>query len=786
MPKDKAQGVIVCLRFRPLNRKEIDEFGDGIAVDFNKDIKGNIVTTALNDNVVKEMKISKKAAKFSFDRIFTWKHTQEHVYERTASPMVKDVFKGFNCTIFAYGQTGTGKSYSMMGILGTENEGIIPRIVEQIFGTIETEISKEEPETDFEVQVSYVEIYMEKVKDLLNPKNQNGNLKIRENPKNGIYIQGVTEQWVSNADEVYRVMDIGVGNRAIASTKMNSESSRSHSVFSMKVAQISKRTGSKKVSKVFLVDLAGSEKVRKTEAKGQTLKEATMINRSLSALGNVINALTENKPHIPYRNSKLTRLLSDSLGGNAKTCLILTASPSLYNSEETLNTMRFGKRAKMIKNKPKINAERTVEEYKELLEAAEKKIRHQQTIIDTLRGGGTVEGMSESSEKGEGEARMAEMKSLTDKVQEYLEIKEALETEMQELKEQVEDSNLILKEAEEGDRKGKEEVKMLKEKMATMQLEMAEELRRDRELNRKTMEIKVQTLESEKEELKRMLEEQEETLKEKIKTFMPSFEKIKEETKDCETPEEKRIKTLELENTLLVEDLARKCQEYVTLSCENDEMKSKQKLYETVGPGGVLSKENAKLKLQLEKMKNESQNHLKLAAARSEQITIIERALEKAISESRLYKQGMEESEARFNALMQGNMAAPRMGIGLGRRRNRVIPNMKRRVARNTIFDTGSSFVRGHEREHSQGGMTDVDGADDYRTIGDDNKTDVGNVNATPSLRRGTILPGGLDSGTEFDDIPPPGLSDRRVSDTTDIAAVAAVSPRGLFEDQGE
>eukprot|EP00954_Amorphochlora_amoebiformis_P027926 1388855-Amorphochlora_amoeboformis.AAC.1 len=270
MPKDKAQGVIVCLRFRPLNRKEIDEFGDGIAVDFNKDIK----TTALNDNVVKEMKISKKAAKFSFDRIFTWKHTQEHVYERTASPMVKDVFKGFNCTIFAYGQTGTGKSYSMMGILGTENEGIIPRIVEQIFGTIETEISKEEPETDFEVQVSYVEIYMEKVKDLLNPKNQNGNLKIRENPKvivpsvskqkNGIYIQGVTEQWVSNADEVYRVMDIGVGNRAIASTKMNSESSRSHSVFSMKVAQISKRTGSKKVSKVFLVDLAGSEKVNYT------------------------------------------------------------------------------------------------------------------------------------------------------------------------------------------------------------------------------------------------------------------------------------------------------------------------------------------------------------------------------------------------------------------------------------------------------------------------------------------------------------------------------------------
>eukprot|EP00468_Gymnochlora_sp_CCMP2014_P002884 CAMPEP_0167751344 /NCGR_PEP_ID=MMETSP0110_2-20121227/6513_1 /TAXON_ID=629695 /ORGANISM="Gymnochlora sp., Strain CCMP2014" /LENGTH=804 /DNA_ID=CAMNT_0007636803 /DNA_START=72 /DNA_END=2486 /DNA_ORIENTATION=- len=693
------EGVIVCLRFRPLNSNEKRKTKDKISIQFHNDRKGDIKTVQLQKDVAEGMRLAKNK-KFAFDRIFNWKHSQKEVYKRTAAPMVADVFKGFNCTVFAYGQTGTGKSYSMMGVLGNaEKEGIIPRIVDQIFSTIEKAISVDEPEDDYEVQVSYIEIYMERVKDLLNPANQRGNCKIREDPVKGIYIQGVTEQWVTNADEVYRQMDIGSCNRAVASTKMNSESSRSHSVFSLKVSKINIKTQSKRISKVFLVDLAGSEKVRKTEAKGQTLKEANMINRSLSALGNVIHALTENKPHIPYRNSKLTRLLSDSLGGNAKTCLILTASPALYNAEETLSTMRFGARAKMIKNKPKVNAERTVEEYKKLLAEAEKRIAQQDAIIAALKSGGgggsyayETEKTSDGTEKvlneshistSGGKDRKSNFGQMAAKVASLVEERDALKAVVAELKEEVEESNLVLKAAEEG----REEIARLKEEQREKQLEMAEEFAKSKELERKAFHIKISTLEEEKKTLQQQLDDQQETLTKKLKTFMPSFDQIKEEAGKCETPEQKRIKTLELENSLLVEDLTRKCQEFIQLSCENDEMKSKMKLFETVGPGGVYAKENSALKQTIAKLKGESTNNSKLASARSEQIQIIEKALEKAISESRLYKQGMEESQARLRVIIHGSAApSPRAGASSsGRRHTRVFPNMRRRIGRPTI-----------------------------------------------------------------------------------------------------
>lgn len=255
--------------------------------------------------------------------------------------------------------------------------GIIPRLTNAIFDGI----AKSEG-LEFTIQVSYVEIYMEKVRDLLSPSHDN--LKIRENKTRGVYIEAVTEVYVRAYSEVIQIMKEGEKNRSVAATKMNKKSSRSHSVFILTVTQRNVKTNAKKTSKLVLVDLAGSEKVRKTGAAGLTLKQAQHTNKSLAALGNVINSLTESRPHIPYRDSKLTRLLTDSLGGNSKTCLITTCSPSEYNLVETYTTLRFGSRAKSIKNKPKVNRERTVAEYKILLREARQKISDQTLVIAAL------------------------------------------------------------------------------------------------------------------------------------------------------------------------------------------------------------------------------------------------------------------------------------------------------------------------------------------------------------------------------------------------------------------
>ena len=254
-------------------------------------------------------------------------------------------------------------------IYDPEMQGIIPRMVKTVFDRIENASE----DIEFTVKVSMIEIYMEKIKDLLDPMKTN--LKVHEDKVKGIYIQDATETYVAYEDEVYEIMRMGNDNRAIGVTDMNKQSSRSHSVFMLTIQQNNNVDFSSKTGKLFLVDLAGSEKVGKTGAKGQTLDEAKTINKSLTTLGQVINALTDGRStHVPYRDSKLTRVLQDSLGGNSKTCLIITCSPSIYNEAETISTLRFGKRAKQIKNKPKINKEMSLQELKFLLDQAEKQI----------------------------------------------------------------------------------------------------------------------------------------------------------------------------------------------------------------------------------------------------------------------------------------------------------------------------------------------------------------------------------------------------------------------------
>jgi len=296
---------------------------------------------------------------------------------------VDDILNGYNGTVFAYGQTGAGKSYTMMGadIDDDEQRGIIPRIVEQMFASI----LRSPGNIEYTVRVSYMEIYMEKIRDLLVP--QNDNLPVHEEKSRGVYVKGLLEIYVSSVQEVYEVMRRGGAARATAATNMNQESSRSHSIFVITITQKNVETGSAKSGQLFLVDLAGSEKVGKTGASGQTLEEAKKINKSLSALGMVINSLTDGKStHIPYRDSKLTRILQESLGGNSRTTLIINCSPSSYNDQETLSTLRFGVRAKAIKNKAKINAELSPVELKQLLKKAQNQVTTYESYVTSLEG----------------------------------------------------------------------------------------------------------------------------------------------------------------------------------------------------------------------------------------------------------------------------------------------------------------------------------------------------------------------------------------------------------------
>ncbi|GAB1197674.1 Kinesin heavy chain [Aspergillus pseudonomiae] len=306
---------------------------------------------------------------------------QTDIFDFSIRPTVDDILNGYNGTVFAYGQTGAGKSYTMMGsdIDDDIGKGIIPRIVEQIFASILTSPSN----IEYTVRVSYMEIYMERIRDLLVP--QNDNLPVHEEKSRGVYVKGLLEVYVSSVQEVYEVMRRGGTARAVAATNMNQESSRSHSIFVITVTQKNLETGSAKSGQLFLVDLAGSEKVGKTGASGQTLEEAKKINKSLSALGMVINALTDGKStHIPYRDSKLTRILQESLGGNSRTTLIINCSPSSYNDAETISTLRFGVRAKAIKNKAKVNAELSPAELKQLLRKAQSQVINFESYISAL------------------------------------------------------------------------------------------------------------------------------------------------------------------------------------------------------------------------------------------------------------------------------------------------------------------------------------------------------------------------------------------------------------------
>ena len=544
----KSECVKVVIRVRPMNSHEIEQKSK-ICVEI--DTVNNTVAVISDKNNVKT---------FPFDYVYPMDTTQREIYDQVAFPIVDSIFQGYNGTIFAYGQTGCGKTFTMMGIPTDPNlKGIIPNSFSHIFGYIKTEGESKK----FLLRCSFLEIYNEEVRDLLGDSKKK--LDIRDDPKKGTFVRDLTYINIKDSNDIEKCLNKGNKNRHVGQTSMNDQSSRSHSLFTVYLEIEEKgNDGNERIKsgKLNLVDLAGSERVGKTNATGQTFDEGKKINLSLTALGSVIDALSSNRKHIPYKDSKLTRLLADSLGGNTKTVMFANISPASYNYDETLGTLRYASRAKLIKNAPRVNEDPKItllkqyeEEIKNLKEQLAKRGDIEGTINENEEYEEEEEEEDEQKDNNNEERPKKIKKKKTKNYGDFVQViddpeKKALMAKIAELEKNMID-NKKLEEAEVNIKKS-----LSKDDLEKRMKEQEEENRKFKEYREKQMkeneeiEAKLKKLQEQKEKDEELLKNDVNKLHEKIQELKSEIEDLKNENSKDREDYLGNVKEISRENDL--------------------------------------------------------------------------------------------------------------------------------------------------------------------------------------------------------------------------------------------
>ncbi|EDW70971.1 kinesin-like protein Klp68D [Drosophila virilis] len=560
-PNECVQVVVRC---RPMSNRERTEGSPEVVNVYPN--RGVVELQNLVDVNKEQRKV------FTYDAAYDASATQTTLYHEVVFPLVSSVLDGFNGCIFAYGQTGTGKTFTMEGVRNNDDlMGIIPRTFEQIW----LHINRTE-NFQFLVDVSYLEIYMEELRDLLKPNSKH--LEVRERGS-GVYVPNLHAINCKSVDDMTNVMKVGNKNRTVGFTNMNEHSSRSHAIFMIKIEMCDTETNTIKVGKLNLIDLAGSERQSKTGASAERLKEASKINLALSSLGNVISALAENSPHVPYRDSKLTRLLQDSLGGNSKTIMIANIGPSNYNYNETLTTLRYAQRAKNIQNQPIKNEDpqdAKLKEYQAEIErlkrliapqqqqrteklaaAAKKRVKKpkreptQRELPDSV----TQEQLQAAEDEAESEADESEPESDKENEAEVAKSSEQLE------RERIENAKLAAKLAElEGQlvRGGKNLLDTYSERQIELEkklVEIAERKKREIEIQQQLELQEETTLEIRERNVS--LEQEVELKKRKLSKCYAKYLALQQELNDCKHDHNQDLRELEMAQNELVKELKR-------------------------------------------------------------------------------------------------------------------------------------------------------------------------------------------------------------------------------------
>jgi len=579
MASKNTETVKVMVRCRPMNSKEKSERNKKI-IEIDK---------KLNQIYVHRPDSAGVAKTFAFDQVYDDDSEQQSVYNDVAFPLVENVLEGYNATIFAYGQTGCGKTYTMSGVDEEGKRGIIPNTFHHIFGVIDTQSGKNKR---FLARCSYLEIYNEKIHDL-NGRDPKKKLELHEAKDKGVFVKDLNLHVVKSIDEIQEFMKNGERNKSMGETAMNKDSSRSHSIFTIYVE--TQETNEKgeifKGGKLNLVDLAGSERQKKTGAIGDRLEEAKSINLSLSALGNVISALVNGK-HVPYRDSKLTRLLQDSLGGNTKTAMVAAISPADSNFDETMSTLRYADRAKNIKNQPKIN----MDPKDALLKEYAEEITRLKKMLENKNLGRVPTGLQSDSEESEEEEDEfdASASGLTERTPHRRKSKKKRSTlRRKELEIREREKNLASQQGEQ--KKLRNLMQQLEEKLVVkgqvmedkklqetqkyreLQLKLDKEKQKERELleqKRKQEEARLQ-----KEEHYQNAQEELDVITAKIDKLRSQYKENKLEIKDLERDNELGREDL-LENIREMEKDLKFYRRVVTIMLSKGEVKQLKKAYD--------------------------------------------------------------------------------------------------------------------------------------------------------------------------------------------------------------